>query len=73
METVENYTTPLEKVKKGVITYEEFLNEVNCREQFEKWCNEHYLKKDEGAAQCYFDHYGFEEEETVKEYIETLD
>lgn len=65
-------TTPLEKVKRGDITYTEFLKEADCYTQFSDWCRDHHLKEDEGAAQCFFDYFGFEDEEMVKIYIETV-
>ncbi len=62
----------LAKLDAQEITYLEFLSEVGSSKNFEKWCAEHYLKADEGAAQLYFDYYGFEDETIVKEFVQPL-
>lgn len=66
----EIFEKPLEKLQAREITFLQFLEEVNCDKQFKKWCEEHYLIPDEGAAQLYFDYYGFEDTAIVKEFIE---
>lgn len=68
----ETYDQPLADLHAGKITYQEFLRLANCDKQFKKWCADHHLTPDEGAAQCYFDYYGFEESSIVKEFIEPL-
>ncbi len=70
--TTESYDKPLAKLKAKEITFVQFLTEVKCKEQFEKWCKEHYLAADEGAAQLFYDHYGFEDATIVKEFVEPL-
>lgn len=62
----------LAKLDAQEITFQEFLKEVGSYQNFEKWCAEHYLKVDEGAAQLYFDYYGFEDETIVKEFVQPL-
>ncbi|MDE7432003.1 MAG: hypothetical protein K2N34_08830 [Lachnospiraceae bacterium] len=69
---MENCETALAKLNAKEITFQQFLEEVDCHKQFEKWCAEHHLKADEGAAQLFFDHYGFEDETIVKEFVEPL-
>ena len=68
----QTYDQPLAELNAGKITYQEFLRRANCEEQFKKWCSEHHLAADEGAAQCYFDYYGFKENDVEKEFIEPL-
>ncbi len=66
----ETYDKPLAELHAGNITYQEFLQQVGCEEQFKKWCEDHHVSEDEGAASLYFDYYGFEDNSVVKEFIE---
>ena len=66
----ETYDKPLAELHAGNITYQEFLQQVGCEEQFKKWCEDHHVSEDEGAASLYFDYYGFEDSTVVKEFIE---
>lgn len=70
--TTQSYDQPLARLHAKEITFVQFLKEANCYDQFNKWCSEHYLAADEGAAQLYFDYYGFEDTAIEKEYIEPL-
>lgn len=65
----DNYDQPLAKLHAGEITYQEFLRLVNCHEQFKKWCEEHHVAEDEGAASLFFDFHGFEDNAVVKEFV----
>lgn len=68
----DSYDQPLARLHEGEITYQQFLSDVNCEQQFTKWCREHHLKADEGAAQLFFDYYGFEDSSLVKEFVEPI-
>lgn len=68
----ESYDKPLARLHAKEITYQQFLEEANCGQQFKKWCNEHCLKEDEGAAQLFFDYHGFEDSVLVKEFVEPV-
>lgn len=65
----EDYEVPLANLHDKKISFIQFLQEVDCYKQFKKWCKAHYLIEDEGAAQCFFDHYGFEESIVEKAFI----
>lgn len=68
----DSYENVLAKLNDEEITFFQFLEEVNCGKQFKKWCADHYLVPDEGAAQLFFDHHGFEDMAQVKEFVEPL-
>lgn len=69
---IDNYSELLERLHSNQITFIEFLKEAKCYSQFEDWCNSHRLVADEGAAQCYFDHSGFEDSNVIKEFVEPI-
>lgn len=69
----DNYELPLARLHANKISYQEFLKEAGCHDEYQKWCERHHLKPDEGSAQCYFDNFGFEESTIVKEYIQPVE
>lgn len=69
---VENYAEPLKRLHSKEISFVEFLTEVKCDKQYQKWCENHSLRVDEGSAQCFFDQCGFEESNAVKEFVEPV-
>ena len=68
----ETYDKPLAQLHDGEIKYQEFLRISGCEEQFKKWCKEHHVTEDEGAASLFFDYYGFEDNSVVKEFVEPV-
>lgn len=68
----DTYGKLISDLRNNVITHTEFLKEAGCQRQYLDWCREHCIKPDEKNAELFFDMHGFEETETVKEFVEPV-
>ena len=69
---VDSYGTILQELHEGKINHLSFLEKANCAKQFQKWCKDHSVDPNEEYATLFFDMHGFEESETVKEFVEPV-
>lgn len=68
----ESYGEQLAELKEGKSSHLDFLKNVKCFAQFEKWCKEHNVEADEENATLFFEMHGFAESEITKEFIEPV-